>query len=449
MNRWLSANLILKPAYRLLGEPVASCRATFEQTQWLSGSELRAYQIRRLRAMLHYAHDHIQYYKAKIREAGLEIDKIDDLAALTPLPVLTRDDVRRHAEAMKSDGRRFRTTTRKTSGSSGAPLLLQKDSLATGVMNAIMWRNYGWFGISMGDRQARVWAGPVTTPQRWKMRIIDSLQNRIRLSSFVMTSSAFDSFIEKLIRFRPQYLYGYSQSLYRLAMHVLESRADVRSLDLKAVLTTAEMISDRQKETIEAAFQTCVVDEYGCTEAGIIAMTCPAGRQHVMADNLLLEIVKDGRPAPPGVEGEIVLTELYGSRMPLIRYRVGDRGVLSKDACPCGRGLPVLERLSGRITDYITCPDGTTLDPYVMEFFLKARPEFFAAVGQWSIRQISQTNLLVTLCTKDADRRRDVSSYLQEMFQSVAGPRFQLDFRYEDSLQTEPSGKTRVFSPSA
>lgn len=446
MHSSLTANLLLKPAYLLLGEPVATFLSKFDQTQWLSQDDLRRYQLIRLRALLRYVQQHVPHYRREISERGIQVEAIDDLATLSLLPVLTKDDIRKDPEQLRSEVTYFRKMTRKTSGSTGQPLRFQKDRTATGVMNAVMWRSYRWFGIDVGDRQARIWAGPLTRFQKWKMHFTDHLQNRIRLSSFVMTPRAFEHFTRAVVRFKPQYFYGYSQSLYRFAAYTLENRIDLTSLELKAVLATAETMYAHQKESVENALQTRVVNEYGCTEAGIIAIECPKGSLHVMADSLLLEIARDGQVVAPGEEGEILITELYSSLMPLIRYRVGDRGILSKEPCPCGRGLPVLERFTGRITDYILCRDGTLLDPYMIDFFLTARPDFFREVKQWNIRQISESKIVITLCTWHTWSRQDVASYLQEMFHNVSHQQLDIEFKYEDWLETDPTGKTKMFS---
>src|SRR5207244_11937336 len=79
---------------------------------------------------------------------------------------------------------------------------------------------------------------------------------------------------------------------------------------------------------------------------------------HVNADGVLIEIVAGGRPAPPGTPGAIVVTDLSNFAMPLIRYQIGDVGVLADRACPCGRGLPLLESIEGREADYVVTADG-------------------------------------------------------------------------------------------
>ena len=446
MNEWVAEYLILRPSYSLLGEPVAALLPRFEETQWFSRGELLAYQSARLRAQLCHAYNTVPYYRSLMHEHNMPAGVHDNLETLRHFPILTRDHIRKHYSSLMSWYNPFRTQTRKTSGSSGQPLLLQKDRIATGVMNAVIWRNYRWIGIDMGDRCARVWAGPLHFLEKWKLSIRDTLLNRIRLSTFTMNPHAFDRFLKSMLTFRPIYLYGYGQSLYRLAAHALASNLELTSLNLRAVITTAEMIFDGQKQAMEEAFRAPVISEYGSTEVGTIAMECPKGKMHIMSDTLVVEVMKDGSPAAPGEEGDILITELYSSRMPLIRYYIGDRGILSDEQCACGRGLPVLQRLKGRVTDYIVCPDGTIVDPYFADSFLTSRPEFYAIVRQWRIHQPDRSHAILTLCTPDASACPELESLLRKTFNELCRQQVALEFSYEDWLRPAESGKTRLFS---
>lgn len=445
MYKWIAGNFILKPVYFLLGEPVLSYLKQFEKTQWLSPNDLKHHQTTRYRNLVRYAYDHIPYYRKMIIEKEINLDDMNDLKGLMSFPILTKDIIQKYNKELISD-LDCRKSFRKTSGSTGEPLVMAKDRVATGVMNAVMWRNYRWCGIEMGDRQARIWAGPVKTSQKYTVKISDFLQNRIRFSTFSMNQQTYSDFLEKMMNFRPQYLYGYSQFLYHFATYVMKKKHSIRHLNLKAIIATAEMLFDNQKELIEETFQVKVINEYGSTETGVIAMECPHGKMHLMADNLMVEAVKDGKQVPDGEEGELLITELYSSLTPLIRYRIGDRGVLSRKPCSCGRGLPVLERLVGRTTDVISCRDGTVIDPYLVESILKANHRFYKNVKQWKIHQLNQHKVLITLCMQDPGLRCDVETYLKEEFWHLSSKQLDVEFSYENWLQPELSGKTKVFS---
>jgi len=443
MRPWIAANLILRPAYLALGEKIGRFRRILEKTQWLPRVELEQYQLCLLRDSLHRAIEDIPYYREIMSDHGVALEQLTDLREFSKIPILEREDIRNRGQRLRSQSKHLRVEVRKTSGSTGEPLYLIKDKNATAAMNAIMWRNYAWHGIGMGDRQARVWAGPVSRLEKWKLDAKDFLQNRIRLSSFVMDRQRLEHFVGEILAFRPQYFYGYAQFVYRLATYLLEAGVDLGQLHLKGVIVTGEMIYRHQRKVIEEAFRAKMVNEYGCTEAGILGMECPNGKMHLMSDNLFIEVLKDGVPAAPGVEGDIVITELYASLMPLIRYRIGDRGIVASEQCPCGRGLPLLERLSGRITDPIEMCNGTIIDPHVIDFFLKERMEFYDSVRQWKIDHEGGSRLLITLCTAEGRRDTTLESYLSKRFQTLCRDNVELKFKYSEWLEAGPSGKAQ------
>jgi phenylacetate-CoA ligase len=81
---------------------------------------------------------------------------------------------------------------------------------------------------------------------------------------------------------------------------------------------------------------------------------CESGRMHAHPLAGVTEILRpDGTPAPPGEVGEVVLTGLVNYAMPLIRYRVGDTASFATESCPCGRGMPVVAEIGGRLDDIV------------------------------------------------------------------------------------------------
>jgi len=259
-----------------------------------------------------------------------------------------------------------------------------------------------------------------------------------------MTRDTFGRFVRSLTRFKPAYLYGYGQSMYRLAQYVVDERIDLSPLRIKAVIVTAERVSAAQRKVIGEAFHARVVNEYGCTEAGVIAMECPLGNMHLMEDSLLVEVETKGRPAVAGEQGEILITELYGYATPLIRYKVGDLAIISQDKCRCGRGLRVLEKFTGRVTDIIVCRNGTMIDPDIVEFWLKRRSEMYTAVRQWSVKQVNESKVVITLSTPEAKPLPTVEAYVAERFRAQGDVR--TEFRYEEWLEPDSTGKTRLVS---
>jgi phenylacetate-CoA ligase len=182
-----------------------------------------------------------------------------------------------------------------------------------------------------------------------------------------------------------------------------------------------------------------VANGYGGRDSGFIAHECPQGGMHVMADAVIAEIVDaEGRPVPPGESGEIAVTDLYSHEAPFIRYATGDIGVASKRLCPCGRSLPLLERLDGRSNDAVVTADGRvmhgqSLVGLVMEI---------EGVEQFRIYQKDYDRFHVQIVSNQRYRSESESRIRQTWSDRLRTP-LQVTFEYMAQLPTERSGKFR------
>jgi phenylacetate-CoA ligase len=175
-----------------------------------------------------------------------------------------------------------------------------------------------------------------------------------------------EHYVEALGRYRINYILGYTSSLYAIAQEILWSGRE--RLKMAVIITNAEPVSDYQEEAISEAFQCAVRETYGMTEIVMAASECDRGQLHLWPEAGWLEVLEGHRPAGHGVTGDLVCTGLLNLDMPLIRYRVGDRAATrdESDTCSCGRTLPMLASLEGRLDDVLYTVDGRRvgrLDP--------------------------------------------------------------------------------------
>jgi phenylacetate-CoA ligase len=163
--------------------------------------------------------------------------------------------------------------------------------------------------------------------------------------------------VEGLRRHSVQWLTGYAVSYYLLAKFILKQRLEVPPL--KAVVTTSEKVTSSMREAMERAYRCRVFEEYSTVENAVFASQCEQGRLHVSPDACVLEILRsDGTACDPGEVGEVVATCLLRSYQPLIRFRLGDLAAWDPEPCPCGRAMPVIKEVVGRIEDVVVGPDG-------------------------------------------------------------------------------------------
>jgi len=163
-----------------------------------------------------------------------------------------------------------------------------------------------------------------------------------------------------------------------------------------SIVTSAEGLEPDERALVERVFGCPVFNRYGCREVSVLASECPAHTGlHVMAEGLLVEIETPQGPAGPGEMGSILITDLLNDGMPLVRYRIGDLGSWAPGECPCGRGLPTLERIWGRAYDFVGTPDGRR---YHGEFFMYLFEDLRRANAGVQGFQVTQDGDVLVVC---------------------------------------------------
>jgi phenylacetate-CoA ligase len=210
-------------------------------------------------------------------------------------------------------------------------------------------------------------------------------------------------------------------------------------LNLKAVILTGEMVFPRQVEVIKSAFGSAVTEEYGCSEVGPIGFRCPNGNMHLM-ENLLVEQSDDPCSELPG---ELFVTELYGRLFPFIRYRLGDRGTIACRQCKCGRTLPLLDSLHGRADDLIRCPNGSLVDPVLIEYIIKDMPQRYGAIHQFRIVQRTLDSIHLSATAKGNHDK--IRSYISHKLSEKLPEQLLVNIQFLSTIMKEESGKLRCF----
>ncbi len=165
-------------------------------------------------------------------------------------------------------------------------------------------------------------------------------------------------YIGRLTRLRPRIILGYASSLAFFAEYL--DRHGAHAIHPVGIISSAETLDPDRRDVIMRQFRCPVLNRYGSREFATIAQQCELmGGLHIFSSRLHVEVLRpDGTACLPGERGEIVVTDLINDVMPFIRYRTGDIGMLAAEACPCGRGLPLLASVEGRVSEIIVGPNG-------------------------------------------------------------------------------------------
>lgn len=346
-------------------------RELLARTEWLSHSELEAYQDERLREVVLHAYQTVPYYRRTFDERKLKPADIRTQADLHKIPLLTRNDIKGCFNQLWSrDVARRDRRTGHTSGTTGTPLTVGYDRDTVWMTYAVFDRHYRWAALRMGrdgDRIA-VARGNVIVPLDRKHAPFwryNRRQNQLLLSSFHLSKANLPAYFEELARFQPAVLDGYPSTLYVLAKFL---KSEGARFPLRAAVTSSETLYDFQREVIEDSFACRVFDYYALAERAVFSHECDRHQgHHVAMEYGLAEVVDEGgAPAPRGATGRLVGTTLHNRAMPLIRYVTNDLTALREQMCACGRGLELMDDVTTKAEDMLTLKDGRLISPSVL-----------------------------------------------------------------------------------
>lgn len=410
-----------------------------QKTQWLPESALREIQLRRLDQILVHAYRNSPYYRALFDRHGIDGATLDR-RALPKIPVLTKQDIRAHVDSMiASPYTRATLPFHKTGGSTGTSLVTYFNEAWREVRTADALRANQWAQYFHGMRVAAIWGNPPIA-QTFKQKLRSALYDRfVYLDTMSLTDASMGGFVELWRRKQPEIVFGHSHSIYILAKYLNDHGiADLRP---RGVIATSMMLLQGERVEIERAFACKVNDRYGCEEVGLIASQCDRHLgYHLNIEHLYVEFLKpDGTEAAPGEEGAIVVTDLLNKGMPLIRYRVEDVGVPSATACPCGRGMPTMERVTGRVADYLRRKDGSLVAGVsLVERTLTA----IAGIEQMQIVQTALDEIELNVAIAE-EFRAGAAEALRAEFANVFGADVRIRINYVTRIPQEASGKFR------
>jgi phenylacetate-CoA ligase len=257
------------------------------------------------------------------------------------------------------------------------------------------------------------------------------------LNSFDMTEANMAGYADAIDDYRPQVIVGYVGPLVRLAQWLLDTGRRVAAP--RSIIGAAESLHEFQREIIERAFGCPAYNTYGCREFMLIASECERREGlHVNADHLVVELQR--RPDAPATEpGEVVITDLFNYGMPFVRYLNGDVATASDHVCSCGRGLPLLQRVDGRLLDAIRTPAGHLLPGEFFPHMLKDVP----GLVRFQVVQRRLDQLDLSLVRGPGFDEASLA-YIRRELAKVVGDSLQLNVHFVDDIPLTPSGKWRV-----
>jgi len=405
---------------------------------------LDEFRFRRLQSHIHYCYDNVPYYQNSFRQNHLHPASFKQLSDLQHYPTITKDNVRTSYAAFISKKYRMDKCHKShTSGSSGQPSWTFFDT-SSWIRKKYLskFRSRISCGLIRGDKIAIFECASSQTTLKYN-RNIYALRPIFRIKAF----SIFD-LIEKtvsdLLRFNPHNFYGTPGYIFQLAQFMDKNRIHLSGL--KRIFTSSEFLESKVRHFVERIFGVEIFDIYGSTEFKEIAWECPQHRgYHINEDEVICEILKDGRPAEVGEIGDIVITDLINRAMPLIRYQLKDKGYYLKETCPCGTSFLLMRPVSGRASDYISLPNGDQVSPYLFTTSI----EHVNGLLKYQIIQTGKRSIVVKVIlgnhlAGESDRSAPAVTRIREILTDVTSGLMDIEIEKCRTIEMEENGKCKV-----
>jgi phenylacetate-CoA ligase len=409
------------------------------ESQHWPKQKMIVYQRQRLMYLLRHARDTVPFYRDRLARLfkgdDVDWDRWQDL------PTVTREDLvdrRAEMQAVDLDPAHGPTAEFSTSGSTGAPVTTTHNMAAVLAANATLFRMHTWHQFDWSKNVLRLegevpstGAYPEGEPgQIWGPAWDDEATGKeYRLNRLATPDQLFE-FIE---RRKISYFRGGGTDLRMLAYEALRLGVGVH---LEAAMARSVVITEYGEELVFKAFGAPTIPFYSSKEGHKMAHRCSENRNyHVASEAVLLEILRpDGSECAPGETGRVVVTPLFSYAQPLIRYEQGDLALVG-EPCSCGRTLPVLANILGRVKHVFHRLDGRTVVPII-----PAAPLMALDAQNYQIAQVDLRTIEVRYVPRDSATQGNEAP-LAAAIRSEMGPEVSVHFRRLKAFEVPPGRK--------
>ncbi len=403
------------------------------RNETLDPERLRAAQLGALERLVRHAGTRVPFYRDLYRSHGVDVNAFDAERDVLTLPFTNKHQLRSaglQGQWPRGAGAGVKIST---SGSTGEPFVFTIDRDYDQWRKAQYLRPYLRAGRRLRHKVLRLTAFPVAR------KSLFSRMGLLREWQFNCATPAAELY-SRWCELAPDVLQGYPSALRALAHFCLESGKSLEPAP-RIVFSDSELLMPDTRSLLQRAFGTAVVDIFGTYETDNIAWQCTRGDgYHVATDCVLLEIIRDGRPAAAGEQGEMVVTVLSNWTTPFIRYNLHDLGQFATQPCVCGSPFPLLTRLVGRADDLIALEDGSSRTPMDV---LGRLDRYTDLVHHYQLRQLGvrRFELLIIPTRHLADA--DAADLIAAVRQSL--PSAAVELKVVDSIAPQKSGKRLAF----
>lgn len=406
-----------------------------------SRAQLKAYQDRAVTRLIAHAYARVPFYRQIYECAGVNPAQLRGVSDLKRLPVVTKDELRARPvhEILAGELDPDRLLSISTTGSTGRPIRIYNTWLEYRILHLFRLRAHRQFGRQIGDRIVEI-DQPIP-PHPKDNKIIGrtlralGLEARLQLSLYEPD----DVLLDRLEAFAPDMVTSYPSVLLRLG-RALRARPRPR-LRPRFLLTNSEVLTASARAELRASWNAQVFQFYDCHECNLIAWDCPQGHGlHCNEDVVIVEVLRNGRPAAVGESGEVAITSLHSYAMPFVRFCLGDVATRGPTPCPCGQPFATLQAVEGRMVDFFRLPGGHWLHPYRLIENVDA--DGVDWIRQYRLVQEREDRIVFNVVPTPLATAERLEAFRRYAAAAV-GPEVEVAVRFVETLDIGPGGKFR------
>lgn len=398
--------------------------------------DIKNLQLKKLKSLLNHAYTHSGFYHDKFRQAGIHPDDINSLQDLSKIPLTTKEELMDATQVVAQNIPSSQHQIITTSGSTGKKLKIVHSADFISFNIALFYRTYFHWGMRPFKKLSYIRYTPLSESELYSSTE-KYFMEKLGIAQFFYISTFLEpeKQLELLWKQRPHILVGHPPDLVMLAK---TARATSKKLQFEFIGSNSELLTQKERDYIEETFSCPVYNEYSSLEVGYIARDCREQRMHLVSDSVIVEFLKDGEPVAPGEKGDVVVTLLFNTAMPFIRYNQGDVASLSEEKCECGITFPVMDVIEGRKDDFLVLPSGREVPPTtVVPIFFH-----FDSIREFNVIQVSSQEVVVHLVCYGVFEEKEEEELVRLLQNELT--EMDITIEYVDEIEKTQRGKKRA-----
>jgi len=397
-------------------------------------NKLQELQKDKLGHLITHAYNTVPYYKNVFDNKGIKPKNIQDFSDLKKIPILKKQNLRKSLKELVSTQYNINQLyLNSTGGSTGIPVKIYQDQNYISWSTAARIRSWKYFpGFDERELEAILWGSVRDIGKGITLNTFKSLIKKpdIILNTFDLDEKKIRRFLVLFNFLRPNLVRGYASSLFFIAQWIEKNNYNIHFP--KVIVSSSETLLPKMRSKISKVFHAEIIDSYGCREVSQIATECNHNNgYHMTMENQIIELINDGNGM-----SKVLVTNLNNYCMPLIRYEVGDlaHGLIN-DKCECGRTLPRIEKIHGRVNENIVLNNGKILNGEYFEFLFYEN----YSINKFQVIYYKKSNILKIFLDSEREDRH-IKKYLYDTILGHYNIE-NIDIKFTKEFNKTPQGK--------